>query len=148
MGTILSVLKKYKDLRDRLDNMAVESIENTKSAIVDLNRQQLEEGLTSSGGRFRRYRSESYAFFKHDKNPIPGLYNPDLNLTGAFYSKIEIKVTEDELIFQNTDPKAAMLEESYGEANIYGLTPDSKIRYISQDLWPVFISKVKSFLAQ
>jgi|GEM_PF-2370246 len=148
MGTIHSVLRKYEQLRDSLDQLVTESVEDTRSAIVDLNRQQLEQGLTSTGGRFRPYRSDSYAGFKHDKNPFPGLYNPDLKLTGAFHSGIEVIITDDNLTIKSTDPKAPGLEESYGEANIYGLTPDSKRRYISQELWPAFISKVKSYLSR
>ena len=141
MTTILQSMSALKSLNIR--QMAIEAIEKNLRDMVSLNQSQLYEGKTTSGKRFRKYAKyktadgREYADMKNQMNPRPGLGNPDLNLTGAFYRAIFAELEGDNFIMDSTDEKSGLLQSMYdgnspgqlsadGEAsNIFGLTREN-----------------------
>lgn len=122
--------------------IASESIEETSEQLSDANRKQLREGFDRTGKRLRKYRSPKYARAKYGMNPLPGLGNPDLKLTGKFHREIKTSVTGETIVTASTDGKALMLEKSYGP-NIYGPGGNYKNEYINEDLRPVWQNKIE-----
>lgn len=106
-----------------------------KTAIVDLNLDQLDEGQTATLEKLRpKYRNVSYALQKQTLNPKPGYGNPDLKVTGDFYEGFKAELRGHILEIYSTDYKAPKLEQKY--ANIYGLTPDNFTELIDQVILP------------
>lgn len=142
MGTVLSLLKKFEELDTGI--IAVQSIEETADEMADKNKDQLLHGFNSSGeliGDTKPYQSADYAFEKYNKNPLPGLGNPDLKDEGSFYAGIRIEVSGAVIKTESTDSKNEELEAKYKGA--LGLNKESKVEYIKESLRPVFFKKIK-----
>ena len=82
--TIVSLAEKFNSLNT--DKIINESLNETKDEFKSINKEQLRAGKTNTGKNIApKYRSKKYALAKNQMNPLPGLGNPDLHLTGAFY---------------------------------------------------------------
>lgn len=106
-------------------------------------REQLTFGETSEGGTLRKYRNPAYARKKNSMNPLPGLGNPDLKLTGSFHRGIVTKIESGKVVIKSTDEKAQGLEAAYGKDKIFGLHPETKSQLINEKLRPVFNRTIK-----
>ena len=68
--------------------------------------------------------------YKNQKNPEPGLGNPDLNETGDFWRGFRFKVlNKNQYEILSTDSKNDMLVKKYGE-DIFGMSDDSKEDFV------------------
>lgn len=143
MATFAEMIQRMESLA--LEAAAEKSVEETAEKIEEKNRQQLVEGFDSDGNRLLRYRSNKYARAKHEMNPLPGLGNPDLKVTGNFQRRIEVRVSDGDIVTNSDDPKAEDLEEKYG-LGIYGLGVEKGNEYIRDDLHPVFKDKIANHL--
>ena len=126
------------DLRD----VAATSMRKTSVKYLDRNRLQMLEGK----GRTKpigKYRSKEYAQFKASQNPMAGLGNVDLRLTGSFQDKMTFDITGDEIDVSSSDGKLEDLTKKYGE-QIFGLNPGTKDEYIENDLQPEFERTVEA----
>jgi hypothetical protein len=93
--------------------------------IEELNRGQLEEGLTANGTAIRpKYRNPKYARFKQGKNSKPPSGTPDLKLTGKYHKSITAKFQGKKITLEATDSKDKDLSQKYGN-EIKGLNSDS-----------------------
>jgi hypothetical protein len=77
-------LEQVKRLHDNIESIAEESVSQASPSFVEAQKDQLLQGSNSAGESFRRYRNPDYAKMKNLMNPLPGLGNPDLKLTGQF----------------------------------------------------------------
>lgn len=112
-------------------------VQNTADEMVRLNRSQLYKGVNVEGNKLTPYQSPLYALEKNRTNPAPGLFNPDLFVTGAFYRGFYAQVKAGKsVIFGSTDVKSEALEEKYGKL-IFGLTKDNKRVYLDTTVWPM-----------
>jgi hypothetical protein len=141
MGKLLQFISKLETLS--AESVAEQSLTESTGRITEAQRQQLEEGTTSSGGTLRKYRSPAYARMKNQMNPRPGQGNPDLKLTGAFYRGITATVSGGKVIIKSSDDKALSLEASYGKDQIFGLNPQTKKEFIDVTLRPLSIKKFR-----
>jgi len=146
MSSILTVLKKYQNVRSNVDAIAEKSIEDTKEQLLDFNTEQLFKGLTSMEGNFQQYASPIYADLKASRNPLPGYGNPDLFLTGAFYRGFQAEVSGGLIKIYSTDAKAESLEKKYGKDYIYGLSEGYRQEYINEVLRKAFFRNIKKQL--
>jgi hypothetical protein len=144
MGKLLNMISKFK----RLDVVKVseESLDQIKDDISEAQRQQLIYGISSSGGTLRKYKSKAYAKKKNAMNPIPGIGNPDLKLTGAFHRSITTQVTSGKVIIKASDDKALELEASYGKDVIFGLYREEKALLIEEKLRKAFVQTIRKNL--
>lgn len=118
---------------------------DTAPEYVKDQKDQLYAGFNSIGQRLHSYAWATYAEKKNQMNPVPGYGNPDLKLTGAFYSEIRADIDNDGFQVYSTDEKSQMLEDKYG-TEIWTLGEDAKRGYINEQLRPVFILNVQNQL--
>ena len=133
MGTILNLLEKVRALDT--EQVIINAVTETKDEITQENKQQLFSGLDDNDnviGDSKPYASANYAFEKYQKNPIPGLGNPDLDDTGAFYAGMTIDISGSTIKQYSTDSKNEELIAKY--PGIFGLGPVAKKEYITDYL--------------
>jgi hypothetical protein len=87
------------------------AIEKNEQEILDLNRQQLDQGRDANGKSLGRYKNFKY---KNRYQPV------DLKLTGEFRRKFTIGVDETKTEFFSQDFKEDKLVKRYGKA-IHGI---------------------------
>jgi len=123
-----------KGLNDKLRQWDVErithdAIEGEKSALIELNRDQLRKGEAPDGGLIGRYGSMSYAKLKNSMNSKPGMGNVDLIYTGNFINDFvaEVDGVTDIDLFSR-DSKMDLLDEKY-PGKIFGLTEENRARF-------------------
>ena len=121
---------KFTEFANRVKNIDILQLqqvvaENNAKYAADLNRDQLINGETYLGDDISpEYRSYNYAIEKNQLNSKPGLFTPDLKLTGSFHDSIifepfymgGIAVGGE---FSASDGKAPMLLSKY--SNVLGL---------------------------
>ena len=86
----MEVLQTYytqiDEIEKGLEQEAYRILANVQEQITQLNTDQLYKGLTPQGQRLKSYSPPrgKYAKAKNQMNPLPGLGNPDLKVTGNF----------------------------------------------------------------
>lgn len=138
MVTVLDVLENFQKLNIEKDVKV--TIAQTVDSLKQLNIEQLKSGQTSEGGRFKHYRSKSYAEMKNQMNPEAGYGNPDLILTGYTVSTIRVDVGSDSLEYTFDD--RYNLAEKYGKDNILGLQDKQQEYYNENVFFPEFRAKI------
>lgn len=135
---------EFRELLTGLDvqTTAEEAIDATLDRMAARNREQLRQGYTSTGKRLRPYRQYTYAQYKNLLNPLPGLWNPDFILTGAFTERIEAERVGDTIGVHSYDPKAPDLELRDSPDEIYGLGEEQHNLYVEEDLQPSFMEGI------
>lgn len=119
-----------------MEQATINAIQDTRDRMIYLNKSQLNLDSQKSDGKYlRQYFDREYAIYKNELNPFPGLGNPDLNLTGKFYSGFFATVKGSKIEFGSTDSKTPMLEKKYGKA-IFGLTEENKTDYAIETVRP------------
>lgn len=114
-----------RDLRDRiksinLNGIAERALQVNQGEISDLNREQLQEGITSTGGFLPDYSQASVQMFGKEPGPIK------LKETGDYYEGIIPMFSDTSFDLMGTDIKTDMLEKRYGRyGNPVGLTEGS-----------------------
>lgn len=114
-----------RDLRDRiksinLNGIAERALQVNQGEISDLNRDQLQEGITSTGGFLPDYSQASVQMFGKEPGPIK------LKETGDYYEGIIPMFSDTSFDLMGTDIKTGMLEKRYGRyGNPVGLTDES-----------------------
>lgn len=131
-----------------------DSVDETKEAVVELNREQLLHGLDSEGN----YLSPTYLEDPFFKSPESGkryaewkariepkrdkpFFVPNLFITGRYHSTIDLSVTQETMVTTSDDPAADSIEAKFGE-DIYGLNSESKSEYIPNHLLPILQTKI------
>jgi hypothetical protein len=138
MGTIINLLRNFENLDT--DAITEAAVNQTKGELQDKNKAQLMAGFDKTGAKIgdkKPYASSYYAFYKANLNPLPGLGNPDLHLTGDWQDEMSIEVSGESIIQNSANDKDAELIEKYGP-EIYGLGGQFKEDYLEEDLRPAF----------
>lgn len=130
MATIPEMLRRVKSLG--LERRITTIIQNTQPDAVKLNQNQLFLKGEDSEGNKLKYLNPTYAIDKNKLNPLPGLFNADLFVTGQFYRGFYAQVKGGKsIIFGSTDSKSSKLEAQFG-SKIFGLTKENKKVYAVQ----------------
>lgn len=141
MATIFDVLENAKRVSENARGVTVGIIEDHEGVITGYNKDQLLHGFDRFGERFQPYGSLFYAIEKNRQNPLAGMGNPDLNLTGAFYRGFFVSITGMTFKISSTDQKRSDLEEKYGPT-MFGLSNTSLASYSKNE----FFSEFKTFI--
>lgn len=80
--------------------------EKSKEELADLNVEQMNEGLLSTGKKITPKYSKAYAKFK-------GFSTPNLKLEGDFQSGVYVERKGNRLLYDSKDEKSNKLEEKY-----------------------------------
>jgi len=143
MATTAQIIERLTTVRDSVRDLLVSSIEETAEQYVDLNTEQMYQGLDGSGQKISpQYKLQEYADMKSQMNSAPGYGTPDLKLTGAFYQGYGVRVEGDDVIKDSDVEYADELFERYGNA-IGELDEENHEQYVEGDLAPVFMDKVR-----
>lgn len=142
--TIPELKRRWKQID--LRNAAASIISDNKQQIADFNREQLMDGFNKEGKKLKKYRSSSYAQKKNQKNPSPGLGNPDLYLTGRFHEAMNVKINS-KVSFDifSTDSKTPDLTKKYGK-DIFGLTDESRLIASEEIINPGLVLHIKKIV--
>lgn len=123
------------------------SLESTQLPFIELQKSQLYAGFTVSGikiGDVTPYANAEYAIDKANRNPLPGLGNPDLYDQGNFYDGIDTEIGDDAINVFSNDSKDPDLEKKYPGA-LAGLGGPFLEEYIVV-LQPTLIKNIKNEL--
>jgi len=143
----MSTIRKYASNFAKIDIPAQlpKLIEEVAPEAIAYNQQQLYRSSVDRFGKsLRKYTSLSYALYKYQRNPLPGLYRPDLNLTGTLYRGMYLRVTGRSFYLGSNDAKEGGIEEKYGK-DIWGLTKESKGK-LSRDVRPLLMGYIRNSL--
>ena len=143
MATIIDMRSNLKSLK--LKDIATDAIDKTAEVMVDLNVEQLKSGFDSRGHRLKSYRNKKYAEKKNRMNPLPGMWHPDLILTGAFVGGISVKLQGDSVNFKSTDSKAPELLKKYGD-DVLGLSEKQQDYYNWEVFFYPFMGTINNYL--
>jgi len=143
----MTELEDFISRIERLNVMevAVETINETKKEFLDLNRDQLRHGKKSTGpiGHYSMSpRWQWYGEMKNRMNPLPGLGNVDLILTGSFSNKMTLKAAGNTYSIDSEDEKTTSLLFKYG-TDTFGLDGERQPTYNQTIFLPLFIRKIQ-----
>jgi hypothetical protein len=122
MGAVKDLITKLRREAPHQEEAILDIVNDNEWMLVDLNTQQLMNGMDAQGSALQEYRSASYAAMKQRLNP-KGV--TDLKLTGAFHDSMIAATEKWPVIFSASDRKTEQLVSKYGE-EIFGLSEKSK----------------------
>ena len=127
LRSLRHILESNKQSIIELD-IAIAAEKNEKK-LVEINVDQLNKGLLSTGEKITPDYSPSYAAKK-------GFKTPNLKLEGDFQRGIGIERRNDFLVYDSTDFKSDKLIKKYSE-NIFGIAPQNRQKeydFLDKDL--------------
>lgn len=132
---ITQLKNRFKTIN--LDGIAERALQANQAEISDLNREQLQQGITSTGGYLPDYSPVSVNMYGKPSGPI------QLKETGDYYEGI-VPVFEDKSFdLAGTDWKTDMLEKRYGKyGDPVGLT-DESVGELAQIILPDVQSELR-----
>jgi len=137
MTTIYDMMKRLEAV-DVME-LAAESIEDTKSDMVEWQKEQLFAGKKETGGSIKPFYRP--ATIKEKKKKGQPTDRVTLRDKGPFYNAVFVDVRQTTFIIDSADRKTPFLVNRYGES-IFGLGGIFKIGYIS-DVRPVWEKKIE-----
>jgi hypothetical protein len=140
MSTISQLIRNVQAIN--VSDVIQESIDDTKQALVRLQKLQMLFGERSDGKKIGKYRSIPYAVRKQAQNPLAGFKQVDLRLHGDFHGGLFADVRDDKVVFDSLDSKTEILVEKYGE-KIFGLNKKNAVEYSQNHLAPVAVNNFK-----
>jgi hypothetical protein len=131
-----------------------QSIEETKQDVINYNqKEQLSEGIDAKGQRIETIASQEqntgypYGRMSVSKRGARGLQvdNVDLNITGAFWSSFDVKVTRERTeVLADWNIHGDDIRDNFDKRfDFLGLTNNSKENYVWSSLFPVFSRRLR-----
>lgn len=140
-GTILFLQQISSSYRA----LAFQVIQENEDRIIDLNLQQLYDGLNADGSPIEpEYTPFTVAIKRRKGQPSDRVTLRD---TGDFWEGIALKVFETEFELIGTDSKTDKLKAKYGDL-IIGLSEESRLRLLNDILIPGLALKFKDLYHQ
>lgn len=131
----------------RLESISIK--ENVENAIIDTDKKlvgyqkdQMLHGITSTGKKIGKYKSDEYAAKKYQMNSLAGLGYKDEKLTGEFQSAIGVDVRDSSVVFFSSDSKTEDILNRDGE-DVFGLSRHWAVMYSNQELKAATIKRIK-----
>lgn len=138
--------------------MIISSLEQTKDALLDLNRDQLYDGKTRDGRDLSPTYQEDpyfktaeaaqrYSDWKDKITPNPNRKSgvPNLFINGYLHNSMAVKISGQNVFYSASAPFGNEVEQKFTD-KIYGLGGVYKEEYLKQDLGPVFRSSITSII--
>ncbi len=140
MTTISDAFESLKTID--IQGEAAGAIDDTKEEMKNIQRDQLLHGIKGDGKQIGKYRNRAYAAKKYAMNPLAGIGNVDLKLTGSVHNDIFVDVRDREFIIDSADTKMEGLTEKYGDP--FGLTDENEAVYIEETLQDQFTFRMRN----
>jgi hypothetical protein len=138
MATLLNIIGKFQALNT--DEVIEQAFIASTDGFTDEQKKQLYAGFDKDGNRLHKYQNNKYARVKNEMNPAPGLGNPDLKVTGAYYNGIKAAVSGLGYHIASSDDKGPDLEKKYDP---YGLGGDYRREFIKTTYRPKFRAEIR-----
>lgn len=122
--TLDSFIHNVRSLNSK--DLIVKAAKLTTDQLADLNVEQMDQGLLSTGNKIQPDYSPSYEKYK-------GFKTPNLKDEGDFHDETYAKVIGSEIEFGSTDWKSNKLQIHYTK-NIFGVTEKNFIETIDPEL--------------
>lgn len=82
---------------------------------------------------------------KQTLNPLPGLGNVDLILTGGFSKGVFVDARDNSVVIESGDSKSNELQDKYGKnGEVLGLSGEIKSEYIKNSMAPVAVRRIRN----
>lgn len=142
MATIFNVKRRFESIV--IKDIAIDSIDDTKTAIADFNAEQMFTGKRADGSEITPTYSDTTIQIKQDKGQPSDRVT--LRNTGSFYAGIRVNVSNEDISIYSTDSKADKLNKKYStsKGNIFGLNTQYKGEYTRNNLQPVWKEKIEN----
>lgn len=138
--TVFDLYKRVKDVQQNLSLIGMGAMISTKDQFLELNKEQMTEGVSSKGVSIGKYQSKSYERFKAKAYPQSG-GRVNLRYTGAFQEAMDMSFNTKKYRIFSRDGKEAKLTKKYG-VEVFGLAPDQMIEYRREYFWPEFMKRI------
>lgn len=126
-----------------LKEVVLEAIEDHKEDYVKLNLDQLYQGLNPEGEKITpEYVEGPYRRKKARMNSAPGEGTPDFFLSGEMYEETHADVDGEDIEIKSDVNYAQYNEQRWGNAEIWGLSPDNHEEFVQETLQPLIVEKV------
>ena len=126
-----------------LKEVVLEAIEDHKEDYVKLNLEQLYQGLNPEGEKITpEYVEGPYRRKKARMNSAPGEGTPDFFLSGEMYEETHADVDGEDIEIKSDVNYAQYNEERWGNAEIWGLSPENYEEFVQETLQPLIVEKV------
>ena len=146
MSVINSIISNLYSIQENIDVIIHDTLQETQEYLTDDIRSQLIKGVDATGHKFSpKYKNAKYAEKKFAMNPEPGLFNPDLKLSGNLHAGLFELLYEENILISSHVDYAGILEEKYG-IEIFEPTKQNLNDYINQHFKPVFLEKIRRLL--
>ncbi len=140
MASIRELMKRLENVD--VDQLAMESIEDSKKDLIEWQQEQLFAGKNSAGGFIKPpYKASTKAIKSRKGQPTDRVTLKD---TGAFYKAVFVDVRDTTYVIDSTDYKSPLLQNKYGKS-IFGLGGIFMIGY-RRDVRPIFNDKISEAL--
>lgn len=144
MTTVYDMILIFEKLQSNFDVLIAEAIEQTAEYLTDEIKEQLFTGTDATGNKITpRYKNARYAQLKARMNSKPGLFTPDLKLSGRLYQGLFSLVYEENLLISSNVDYAGILENRYG-IKIFEPNRDNLNQWITKRFRPVLMAKIEA----
>lgn len=119
----------------------VQIVDDNREEIIRLEQQQMLSGKKADDSHIGQYKSGKYALMKWQQNPLAGMGNVDLHLTGAFFNDMFVDVRTLSFVMDSGDSKAGDLIDKYGDP--FGLSLESRVKIATETIMPLYRERFK-----
>lgn len=141
MGTLAQLSQNLQPLksRDELEKIAFGVLKRLESFIIDLNQIQLSQGENIFGASLGVYSERTEEIARRESTREPKIAGRPYNFewTGSLFDNMYIVFTTNTADIFSRDPKAAFLEDDYGE--IFGLNEKNMTELVTEKALPLIL---------
>lgn len=147
MSTLISIRQRFIDLQGQFETIVGESMDEKGQEAANFNAKQLSEGLKTNGVKSNFVYAFSTVKSKQGMAGLAGVTDHLTNYnTGDSYNNLYQRVAGNKVIFGTTTDKEDAISKRMNNL-AFGLTAENKSDYLKQDVNPLFIDKIKTFLS-
>jgi hypothetical protein len=144
MATVNEVLNALNKLQSNLDQIVDDTIEETKQHLTDDIKEQLFAGTDATGNKITpRYKNAGYAAKKAQLNAKPGLFTPDLRLSGALYQGLFTIQYEENILIGSSVDYSLVQEERYS-IKVFEPNQENLNDFVREEFRPTLVKKIEA----
>ena len=145
--TVRDYIEKAKRVQSQIGNEIDDIARTYEEEILDLNREEqiFKRGLDINGALLGKYKDD---YLQGNTRGYPKEGGTPFNFydTGQLFSKFNLlsKGNQNKITIENTDGKAKLLADKYGE--FVGLTEENKYKLNYEIIYPELMKFIKQYL--
>lgn len=148
MGNLYQFQKNLQKLDDSktLELILFVEIKRYENIFINLNKKQLSEGESATGGLFGTYSQATEEIAKTENPRKPKIAGQPFNFeyTGGLFDGFELLVDGTQAQFWSTDSKTPFLVTEYKD--LFGLQDENLKEVITKVIYPAFMIQIRKVL--